>query len=231
MLTNEMLLKSGVQYEEYVVSFLKELTFNAKKTGNNDGGIDIVCTAKMPEVVDPETGEIFDSEIRTFMIQCKFHNRPVAKAPVQEVYTGVHFYDPTNKAFPVVITNNRVTFEARTYARKLGVEIIADTEWAEIYRAKETGEIVNPNQHTGLMGLILSKVTNNREYLNNLVIETKVDHSLDTKEELKLQLISDFDEAEEHMKEAAYLQDLASKHSQKAVSLQKRATLAALEHG
>ena len=42
MLTNEMLLKSGVQYEEYVVSFLKELTFHAKKTGNNDGGIDIV---------------------------------------------------------------------------------------------------------------------------------------------------------------------------------------------
>ena len=35
-------------------------------------------------------------------------------------------------AYAVVITNNRVTYEARKCALKLGVEMIADREWHEL---------------------------------------------------------------------------------------------------
>ena len=214
------IISSGVEFEDYIVDFLNGLSMKAKKTGSNDGGIDIVCKAVMPV-----TGEV-----KMFYIQCKYHNRPITKAPVQEVYTGTHYYDKTASAYPVVITNNRASFETRNYARQLGVEIIADSEWAEIGCVQHYQKITSPVTHTGLLGLILTKIANDKVYLAK-ILEEETPTAVDDKEQLKLELISEFDEAEEHLKEAAYLQDLASKHSQRALSLQKKAIIKNLEYG
>lgn len=105
---------TGTDFENLVMDILNENGFTAKKTGSNDGGIDIVAES----TTKPKT--------YTFNIQCKFFNRPLSKAPIQEVFSGTHYYG--NGGRPVVITNNRVTTEARVYAKRLGVEIIGDAE-------------------------------------------------------------------------------------------------------
>ena len=90
---------TGTDFEKLMVQFLGEHGFGAKKTGSNDGGIDIIATSITRPIK------------YSFNIQCKFFNKPLSKAPIQEVYAGTHYYN--NGAAPVVITNNRVTAEAR----------------------------------------------------------------------------------------------------------------------
>lgn len=65
-------------------------------------------------------------ECLKFFIQCKFHDRPVGKTPVQEIYTGCNYFG--NDGYPVVITNNRMSSETRAYAKQLGVEAITEYE-------------------------------------------------------------------------------------------------------
>ena len=83
------------------------------------------------------------------------------------------------------------------------------------------------------MGILLSFITKDRDYLNEAVkiLKGALPKAPSDKEQLKLELINDFDEAEEYMKEAAYLQQKAAQYSQKALSLQKRAFLRNLEYG
>ena len=192
---------TGTDFENKVTDFLNTYGFRATKTGINDGGIDIVATS----ITVPKQ--------YSFNIQCKFFNRPLGKAPIQEVYSGTHYYG--NGASPVVITNNRVTAEARIYAKRLGVEIIGDAEWTEIKHVKDTEKIINPNVHGGLMGILLSFITKDRDYLNEAVkiLKGALPKAPSDKEQLKLELINDFDEAEEYMKEAAYLQQKAAQYS------------------
>lgn len=90
---------TGTDFENLMVQFLGEHGFRAKKTGSNDGGIDIIATSITRPIK------------YSFNIQCKFFNKPLSKAPIQEVYAGTHYYN--NGAAPVVITNDRVTAEAR----------------------------------------------------------------------------------------------------------------------
>ena len=118
---------SGTDFESLMVQFLGEHGFRAKKTGSNDGGIDTIATSITKPIK------------YSFNIQCKFFNKPLSKAPIQEVYAGTHYYN--NGAAPVVITNNRVTAEARIFAKKLGVEIIADAEWTEIKQVIDSKKI------------------------------------------------------------------------------------------
>ena len=80
---------TGTDFENKIVDFLSKYGFMAQKTGSNDGGIDIVATS---DTVPTKY---------TFNIQCKYFNRPLGKAPIQEVYSGTHYYD--NGATPVVI--------------------------------------------------------------------------------------------------------------------------------
>lgn len=82
---------TGTDFENLMVRFLGEHGFRAKKTGSNDGGIDIVATSITRPIK------------YSFNIQCKFFNKPLSKAPIQEVYAGTHYYN--NGAAPVVITN------------------------------------------------------------------------------------------------------------------------------
>lgn len=210
---------TGTDFENKIVDFLSKYGFMAQKTGSNDGGIDIVATS---DTVPTKY---------TFNIQCKYFNRPLGKAPIQEVYSGTHYYD--NRATPVVITNNRVTAEARVFAKKLGVEIIGDAEWTEIKQVIDAGKVINPNVHIGLMGLLLSFITQDRNYLKLVTKSFKgdVQKAPSDKEQLKLELVSALDEAEEFIKESAYYQQRAAQCSQKALSLQKQALLRNLDYG
>ena len=96
--------KSGIDFENTVVKFLRCLAFEANRTGKDDGGIDIVATTSIL------------STKYTFYIQCKYFNTPLGKHPIQEVYAGTNYYGGNGK--PVVITNNKVTVDARVYGTK-----------------------------------------------------------------------------------------------------------------
>lgn len=206
---------SGVSYEDAVVAFLNEHGFQAYKTGKSDGGIDIVAVS----TTKPQS--------YTFNIQCKYYNKPLGKAPIQEVYSGTQYYGNGGK--PVVVTNNRMTADARVYAKRLGVEVIAEAEWKEIMQVSDTRKIINPNPHKGLMGIIIANITRNREYLIAAVED--IPNPPTDKEQLKLELVNKFDEAEEYVKEASYYQQRAAEYQQRALTLQKEALLRNLEYG
>ena len=103
----------------------------------------------------------------------------------------------------MVITNNKVTVDARVYAKRLGVEIIADAEWVELKQVFKARKLINPNPHKGMLGIILARVCNNQSYLEASVQGTPA--PLTNKEQLKLEIINDFEAAEEYLKEAARL--------------------------
>ena len=122
----------------------------------------------------------------------------------------------------MVVTNNTVTFEARCYARDLGVEIIAEPEWNEFEQIIRNGKVDNPNQHKGLFGIMIASYLNNRDYLGKALPDAD-EEKAKNKNELKIQILSEFDEAEECVKEAAYLQQKAAQFQQRALDIQKRA--------
>lgn len=209
---------TGTDFENKTLDFLRLAGLTAKKTGGaNDGGIDIVASANIQGVE------------YSYYIQCKYYNKPLGKNPIQEAYSGAAFYDNIGK--PVVITNNEVTFNARIYAKKLGVEIIADFEWEEI---KETCISKKAkSQHTGLMGIIISNAIKCPEYaMQAVVTEIKpIVPDLSDKSKYRLQLQSDFDMAEEYLKEEERLQQKALKYRRMALERQKKAILASLDYG
>lgn len=100
---------TDIDFENKIVQILNELGFDARRVGTNDSGIDIIATY----VTEPNP--------IVFNIQCKYYNRTLSKAPIQEVFSGTHYHE--NGGHPVVITNNAVTATARQFAKKLGVEI------------------------------------------------------------------------------------------------------------
>ena len=71
---------SGYDFELWVQGFMTALKFDAKRTKGDDNGVDIIATL--------EKGGI---QLK-YYIQCKFHNRPVGKTPIQEAYTGCRFF-------------------------------------------------------------------------------------------------------------------------------------------
>lgn len=209
---------SGTEFENKTVDFLRLAGLTANRVGKaNDGGIDIEASVNIQGVK------------YSYYIQCKYYNKPLGKGPIQEVYSGAAFYNNIGK--PVVITNKEVTFNARTYAKKLGVEIIADSEWDEI---KDTCNSKKAKyQHTGLLGIIISSAIKNAEYAKRAVA-TEQEHivpELSDKDEYRLQLQSDFDMAEEYLKEEERLQQKALKYRRMALERQKKAILASLDYG
>ncbi len=210
--------RTGTDFENKTLDLLRLAGFTANKTGGaNDGGIDIVASINI------------QGTEYSYYIQCKFHNRTLGKDPIQEVYSGAAFYDNIGK--PVVITNNEVTFNARTFAKKLGVEIIADAEWEEIKNACISKKA--KYQHTGLMGIIISSAIKNSEYAIQAVA-TELKHivpDLSDKDKYKLQLQSDFDMAEEYLKESERLQQRSLKFQRMAFERQKKAILTNFDYG
>lgn len=218
--------KTGVDFEVKTVEFLNRLGFNANKTGKNDGGIDIVTTTS-----------INGNEYR-YYIQCKYYNTTLGKHPIQEVFAGYHYYEENSgKGIPVVITNNAVTREARLYAKRLGVEIIADAEWTEIKQVAKDKKVTNPNQHHGLMGLFISAMLRSvknpqaDEYLTASLAEPDYNKEPADNEELILKVMDDFDEAEEDIKESARLYQKATQYQQNALNKHRDAIIRHLKYG
>lgn len=206
---------TGIDFENAVVDFLRKIGFHAQRVKKNDGGVDITASIQCGTVK------------KEFCIQCKYYNQPLGKHPIQEINTGVDYYKLKGKVTPVVITNNRVTAEARVYAKEVGVEILADAEWKEIRTVIGTKKIIN--EHIGLLGIILAHIVRDKDYLRHSLGKTK--EISRTKEQLKLEIINDFDAATIYVQEAARLQQEASKYQQKALKLQKEAFLRNLDYG
>lgn len=209
--------ESGTDFENKTVEFLRTCKFNANRVGNNDCGIDIIATR-----------DLGDGKELKFLVQCKYYNKPLGKHPIQEVYAGANYYN--NEGKPVVITNNRVTPEARIFVNRLGVEIIADLEWEEILGTIKTKTNDNPNIHHGLTGIIIAQITKNFEYFKQAITEPEEVEPTDN-EDLILKIKDDFDQAEEYMKESAALQMKAAMYSQKAMNLQRDAIIKNLKYG
>lgn len=204
---------SGTDYEELFTECLRSFQFTAKRTGKNDDGVDIIAQASV------------DNTIYTYYIQCKFQFATVGIRPIQEVFTGCMLRG--NDGFPVVVTNNRVTYGARQRARKLGVEVIGDVEWRMLAEVERTNKNPYPNI-SGLLGLLIGAVTEDnalmqssiRQSLANLNADDST-NQLSADNEEQEWISSTFDEAIEHEKEAARLEQQASRHRQKAIELQK----------
>lgn len=206
--------KTGIDYEEVIVNFLKGLNFTANRVGNNDGGVDIFASITL------------NSTEYNFNIQCKYFNKPLGKGPIQEVFTGTYYYD--NGAIPVVCTNNTITRNARLYAKKVGVEVIADMEWREIENVMKTKSVTNSN-HVTLMSIILSLITHNDSLLPSKTNEKKPEQT--DKERLRLEIINNYEMAEELSRESAKLTLEAANKAQESLRLQKQAMLMNLEYG
>ena len=187
---------SGMEYEEWVKDLLGKIRMKADRVGKNDCGIDIIATAAINK-----------NMTRRFYIQCKYYNKPLGKGPIQKIFAGTAHHKDYGE--PVVITNNHVTFEACRYAKDLAVEIIAAPEWEEFKRINIEGRVDNPNQHTGLFGLMIAVLLRDKNYFDKVIASTEGE-KVQNKNELKLQIVSEFDEAEECVKEAAYLHQKAA---------------------
>lgn len=212
--------KSGHDFELWVQSLLVHTGFDAKLTGGNDNGVDIMATTTV------------DGKEYKYYIQCKFYNRTVGKTPIQEVYTGCQYFG--GDGYPVVITTNRMTAEAKAYAKKLGVEVITEYQLNELEIAVKQKKKINTNL-TGLFGLILASIFRDSYSIVHAVSiydKSPTDIELPTdKEHLKQELISAFDQAEILLQEAAEKQADVFRVQQQALSLQKSALLKNLEYG
>lgn len=123
---------------------------------------------------------------------------------------------------------NCMSSETKAYANRLGVEVITEYQLNEISLLLKTGKIVNEN-YTGLMGIILGKLTKRQDLCKKAVKaydkkHNKIEETTD-KEQIKNELINTFDQANLLLQESAELQMRANACQQQAMSLQKEALL------
>lgn len=205
--------KTGIDYENKVVSMLLGLGFKAQRVGKNDNGVDIFAS------------KFINKTEYKFNIQCKYYNTPLGKAPIQQVFAGTSYYN--NGGIPVVITNNSVTYEARLYAKELGVEIIADIEKEEMRQVIKTKTLINRNQGK-LLSIMYAIIIHDKTLIPD--IQSK-EPKRSNKEELIKEITSKYDMAEEMSREAARLSLEAANKTQESLRLQKEAMLMNLEYG
>lgn len=205
--------KTGIDYENKVLSMLLGLGFKAQRVGKNDNGVDIFAS------------KFINKTEYKFNIQCKYYNTPLGKAPIQQVFTGTSYYN--NGGIPVVITNNSVTYEARLYAKELGVEIIADIEQEEMRQVIKTKTLINRNQGK-LLSIMYAIIIHDKTLIPD--IQSK-EPKRSNKEELIKEITSKYDMAEEMSREAARLSLEAANKTQESLRLQKEAMLMNLEYG
>ena len=205
--------KTGIDYENKVVSMLLGLGFKAQRVGKNDNGVDIFAS------------KFINKTEYKFNIQCKYYNTPLGKAPIQQVFTGTSYYN--NGGIPVVITNNSVTYEARLYAKELGVEIIADIEKEEMRQVIKTKTLINRNQGK-LLSIMYAIIIHDKTLIPD--IQSK-EPKRSNKEELIKEITSKYDMAEEMSREAERLSLEAANKTQESLRLQKEAMLMNLEYG
>lgn len=97
---------TGEQFEEYVCEILKRNGYRHVQLTQRSGdyGIDILAEYK---------------GVR-YAIQCKFYQKPVGVAAIQQAYSGCVYYQCD---YPVVVTNNSFTSQAMKLAMRNEVEL------------------------------------------------------------------------------------------------------------
>lgn len=210
---------SGTDYELWVVRLLTILGFVAKRTGNNDNGVDIIADITVGDTM------------YKFNIQCKFYNKPVGKAPVQEIFAGCAYFE--NGGYPVVITNNIMTADALKYAGTLGVEVISQIEFNMLNHISKNRLTINDvKRHTGLLGIMIGQHFKNKEYTYNSLQEYKADKQkkADRADEMKDEISNIFDEANLLVREALEMQMQAGVKLDKALCLHKETLIMHLNY-
>lgn len=205
--------KSGTDYENWVTDLLNELQFKAHRVGKNDSGVDVIAETH------------WEGKKHRFYIQCKHYNKSVGKGPIQEIFAGTAFHKDYGS--PVLMTSNIVTYEARLYAKELGVEIISDPEWGEFETIVKEGKDDNPNQRKGMFGLMVASFLRSKPYF--FKVEPDEEKGKE-KHQIRQIIISEANEETECVKEIAILQKKLSQYQERAIELRKRSALRNLDY-
>lgn len=118
-------LMDGHQFEYFCSDLLRDNGFSGVKVtpGSGDHGIDIIAYRNG----------------KKYAIQCKCYSNNVGNHAIQEAYSGMAIYG-ANVA--VVMTNSHFTNQARSDARKLGVQLWDRNKIMDLIRSANGEEIV-----------------------------------------------------------------------------------------
>ncbi len=99
-------IKTGIDYENYIETLLKNKGFVVKRTPKSgDQGVDLIVEGNNNRIA----------------IQCKFYSKPVGNKAVQEVSAGKDYYNCT---LGCVVSNNSFTPSARKLANSLEITLL-----------------------------------------------------------------------------------------------------------
>lgn len=199
---------TGIDFENGCVELLEHCGFKASKTSEEDRGVDIIASITINE------------SVKKYYIQCKYQNKTLSMHPVQEIFAGTHYHG--GDGWPVLITNNHVSYGARKYANALGVEVIGASEWIELKEAYRNKHIINSDRQ-GLSGLLIGILSDNQEFVTNNLQTSIV--KADNSEVIKSIVIDEFDKLLKYRKEADRLRQQASILEQKAIIMQREEML------
>lgn len=199
---------TGIDFENGCVEMLNRCGFEAVRTGKDDWGVDIIASTTI------------DENVQKYFIQCKYQNKTLSVHPFQEIFAGTHYHGADG--VPVLITNNRVSYQARQFAKKLGIEIIGDAEWIELKAAYQNKRILNTKRQ-GLAGILIGRLSGNQKFVTRSIQTPDV--KTDNSNELKVIVTDEFDKILEFRKEADRLRQQASVLEQKAIIMQREEML------
>ena len=104
---NFSLVKTGVEYENFVCGIIRRLGYTCKRVGQSgDYGADVLVTVK---------GKIL-------VIQCKFYSGSVGYDAIQQVYAAKSIYNGT---WCCVVSNAAFSRQAIEGSRKLRVKLLS----------------------------------------------------------------------------------------------------------
>ncbi len=104
----------GIEYEQYCEELLERNGWVVTRTpSTGDHGVDLLA----------------EKDGRSVAIQCKRYSSPVGNKAVQEVYSGMAFYDAQEA---VVVSNAQFTLSAKEVANKLSVRLNHHDQLAEL---------------------------------------------------------------------------------------------------
>lgn len=120
---------SGIEYEHYVAKYLKSMGYRDIQVTKASGDYGVDITAK--------------KGFHSYAIQCKLYNNPVGVSAIQQVYSGMKYYN-CDKA--VVVTNNSFTKSAVELAKSNGVKLMSNVS-PLFYRKKKEKQFVSSIQN------------------------------------------------------------------------------------